>query len=216
MTWGAVLAVKPLSAAKSRLGGSDEDRGGLVLAMLDDVLAAVTAAGLVALVVTPDPEIASLAAGAGARAVGEPAGAAGLNAAFQHGQRALLERVSAVSSVVFLQADLPALTATQLRSALAAHTRLVETESAQSFVADSTGTGTAALLRPADLPDAPFFGSDSAAAHRRAGAHDLVARAAEAAGWTGLRRDVDTRADLADAARIGVGPATSRWLRARS
>jgi 2-phospho-L-lactate guanylyltransferase len=46
------------------------------------------------------------------------------------------------------------------------------------------------------------FGIRSAAAHRESGAHELDGA------WPSLRRDVDTGADLAEAAALGVGAAT--------
>lgn len=46
------MAVKRLPEAKSRLGGTADDRAELVVAMLVDVLAAVVQAGLTPLVVT--------------------------------------------------------------------------------------------------------------------------------------------------------------------
>ncbi|MFT4201743.1 NTP transferase domain-containing protein, partial [Gordonia sp. (in: high G+C Gram-positive bacteria)] len=166
VAWGAVLAVKPLPEAKSRLTGAVGDRSSLVLAMLADVLAATSAAGVTALVVTPDPRIAAAAAAAGAHTADEPVAGGGLNAAFVHGQHELTGRIGAVDGVVLLQADLPALTAADLRSAITAHEA---TTAEQTFVADLAGTGTSALLRPAAITRAPLFGADSAARHRGAG-----------------------------------------------
>lgn len=215
MTWGAVLAVKPLPEAKTRLAGDDADRAGLVIAMLTDVLTATLAAGLTPLVVTPDATITALAAETGAATAGEPAGG-GLNPAFRHGQRQLVDRLPGLHGVVFLQADLPAITGEQLTVLLDAHRRSTGEQHRQSFVADSAGTGTAALVRPIDLDEEPRFGTDSAAAHRAAGVIDLVAAAGDPPHvWAGLRRDVDTVSDLDEAAFLGVGPATSKWLRER-
>jgi 2-phospho-L-lactate guanylyltransferase len=73
------------------------------------------------------------------------------------------------------------------------------------FVADAAGTGTT-LLTAAGVPLDPRFGRDSAAAHAGAGAVPLDG------GWPGLRRDVDTPADLAAAVRLGVGTATAALL----
>ncbi|NNG96219.1 RNA degradosome polyphosphate kinase [Gordonia araii NBRC 100433] len=217
VTWGAVLAVKPLPQAKTRLNGEADDRAALVLAMLSDALAAAADAGLASLVVTPDPRIAKAARSAGALTADEPADSRGLNAAFVHGQRVLADHDPAVDSVVFLQADLPAASADGLLAALSAHEQRTDSLHRQSFIADLDGTGTAALLRPVDVDEPPLFGPDSAAAHRRAGVVDLTPgdEAGDGA-WSGLRADVDTLADLTRAARIGVGAATAEWLRARS
>jgi 2-phospho-L-lactate guanylyltransferase len=69
-------------------------------------------------------------------------------------------------------------------------------------VADAPGTGTVLLTAPPGVPLDPRFGVGSAAAHRASGAVPLTGP------WPSLRRDVDTAADLADAARLGLGPAT--------
>ncbi len=236
MTWGAVLAVKPLPQAKSRLDGHVPDRAELVLAMLSDALAAARAAGLTTLVVTPDHRIAAAARAAGALTADEPGGTGGgLNAAFAHGQRELAAHDRAIDAVVFLQADLPAVTAAHLRAAIAAHESATGPHRVQSFVADRSGSGTAALLRPLLVTAPPLFGPESAAAHRRAGVVEITPSDDDRAGadggsgpladipapgaadpWAGLRLDVDTLADLARAAQTGVGPATALWLRARS
>lgn len=68
------------------------------------------------------------------------------------------------------------------------------------FVPDLAGTGTTAYAAPYDA-FAPRFGSDSRAAHRAAGAHELTAPAR----W---RNDVDTLADLERAVGLGLGEAT--------
>ena len=215
------MAVKFLPEAKTRLAGGADDRAELVLAMLTDVLAVVVDAGLIPLVVTPDPRITAAAHNSGAFTADEPDHAArpggGLNAAFTHGQHTLVAQNPQVRSVVLLQADLPAITATQLRAVIARHAESTDPAHRQSFVTDSAGTGTAALLRPVEITSAPHFGANSADAHRTSGALDTVALTPASTDlWAGLRRDVDTLADLAKAAEIGVGPATAAWLRARS
>ena len=52
----------------------------------------------------------------------------------------------------------------------------------------------------------PRFGGDSAAAHARSGALPLTGS------WPGLRRDVDTGADLQGAVRLGTGRHTTAVL----
>lgn len=211
-----MLAVKPLPEAKTRLGGSAHDRAALVVAMLVDVIGAAAGAGMVPLVVTPDARIAGAAREAGALVVGEPADASGLNAAFSHGQRELRDLDPAIDAVMFLQADLPAVTSEALRSALAVHRGATDAWRPQSFVADSAGVGTAALLRPLTVVDPPLFGPHSAASHRRAGAVEIAAPTTADDPWRGLRTDVDTVADLRVAADIGVGAATAEWLHLRA
>ena len=98
-----------------------------------------------------------------------------------------------------MAADLPALGAAELARALgeAAHAR-------QAFVADTAGTGTTLYTAGPGVVFSPRFGPGSREAHRSAGAVELLLP-----GLDGLRRDVDTIADLRDAARIGLGPHTS-------
>ena len=62
------------------------------------------------------------------------------------------------------------------------------------------------LAAPACLPLDPRFGVGSAAAHAASGALPL------GGDWPTLRRDVDTPADLAAAARLGPGPRTAARL----
>ncbi|MEV7226533.1 NTP transferase domain-containing protein [Polymorphospora sp. NPDC051019] len=67
------------------------------------------------------------------------------------------------------------------------------------FLADAPGTGTVLLTAPPGVPLDPRFGVDSAARHAASGALPLTG------GWPTLRRDVDTPADLAAAAGLGLG-----------
>jgi 2-phospho-L-lactate guanylyltransferase len=48
-----------------------------------------------------------------------------------------------------------------------------------------------------------LFGVGSAGRHEQSGAHPLAGE------WSGLRRDVDTAADLREAAALGLGEHTS-------
>ena len=128
--------------------------------------------------------------------------AAGLNAAFTHGAR----RNGTVRSVgvAALAADLPALRPEELAAALDAATRA----GTRSYVPDADGTGTVLLAARAGTDLNPRFGPGSAAAHARSGALPL------AGDWPGLRRDVDTPADLAAALGLGVGRYTAELVSA--
>lgn len=171
---GVVIAVKDLTAAKSRLASefSGADRTRLVLAMFVDT---VTAAGSVSVVdsvtvVTPDPVVADTARQIGARVLDEPSASgardpeARLNAAFSAAAAALrvdhaprdrhgnpgaapADRVD----IVALQADLPALRPAELAQAYA-----TAVSGGRSVVVDHHGTGTAALIlkNSADEPRA--------------------------------------------------------------
>ncbi|QBJ95147.1 2-phospho-L-lactate guanylyltransferase [Rhodococcus sp. ABRD24] len=211
-----LIAVKDLRRAKTRLAESLSafDRTDLVVAMLRDTLATLVATEAPAgapnpisgiTVVTPDPTVAAIAGEFGVRHWPDPAsappGESGLNAALAAAEAGLRTH-SDPTDVVALQADLPALRATELFDALARARAL-----GRAIVVDHTGTGTAALF--ACGPHyrlEPRFGPDSAARHAASGAHILDGD------WPGLRQDVDTVADLAAAARLGLGPATRACL----
>jgi 2-phospho-L-lactate/phosphoenolpyruvate guanylyltransferase len=197
--WTAVIAVKPLSAAKSRLRGAvpDARHADLALAMLRDTVAAALGCAVVGgvLVVTDDAGAARAAASLGARVVPDRPGA-GLNAALSFGAdvAAGVTRPRAA-----LAGDLPALRPHQLAAALALARR-------RSFVADVEGSGTVLLAAPAGVPLDPRFGPGSAAAHAASGAQAL------SGDWAGLRQDVDTAADLRSALALGAGRYTSELL----
>jgi 2-phospho-L-lactate/phosphoenolpyruvate guanylyltransferase len=197
--WTAVIPVKPLNGAKSRLRGAVPDgwHAQLALAMLRDTVVAVRACPVVrdVLVVTDDPAAAQAVAALGGRAVPDRPGA-GLNAALRFGADVVagLTRPRAA-----LAADLPALRVDELAAALALAGR-------RSFVADAEGTGTVLLAAPPGVPLDPRFGAGSAAAHAGSGA------AALAGDWPGLRQDVDTPADLRTVMKLGAGQCTSQLL----
>lgn len=202
-SWTVVVPVKRLPAAKSRLRGAlpAVPHEELALALAADTVRAVLACPAVAgvLVVTDDARVAAELAAAGARIVPD-APDAGLNAAFRHGAAT----AGRDAGVIGLTADLPALRAAELAAALAAVA--AGPPGVRRFVADAAGDGTVLLAAPAGVPLVPRFGVGSAAAHAASGALPL------AGDWPSLRRDVDTPADLAAAARIGLGPRTTALL----
>ncbi|HEX5740990.1 MAG TPA: 2-phospho-L-lactate guanylyltransferase [Pilimelia sp.] len=185
--------VKRRDQAKSRLAVPAPLRAALAEAMLRDVLAAVRPVAPVT-VVTPDPSWGRL----GAPLLGEPG--RGLSIAVAHAAR-----VAAGGPVAVLVADMPALRPAELAAALAA-----AREVPWGLVADTAGTGTALLAARDAAALRPAFGPGSRSRHRAAGAADLTG----AADVPGLRRDVDTLADLRAAAALGVGQATARLLAA--
>jgi 2-phospho-L-lactate guanylyltransferase len=198
----AVVPVKRLGAAKSRLRGAVDDARhvDLALAMLRDTLTAVVACTEVSdvLVVTDDPAVTAAAAALGARAVPDAPGA-GLNAAVAFGADAAvgLHRRRAV-----LTGDLPALRPHDLAEAL----RAAGGVGGRHFLRDSAGTGTVLLTAASGVPLGPLFGVGSAAAHAGSGATELTGA------WPALRHDVDTPADLAAVRAMGVGPHTAAIL----
>jgi len=198
--WTAVIPVKRLGAAKSRLRGAvpDARHQELALAMVRDTVAAVLACAEVAelLVVTDDPAVARAVADLGARAVPDRPDA-GLNAALRFGADVVagLSRRRAA-----LTGDLPALRADELGSALRA-------AGGRSLVPDAGGSGTVLLTAPPGVALDPRFGAGSAAAHAASGAWPL------SGGWPGLRQDVDTAADLNIVLGLGAGEHTCALLR---
>jgi 2-phospho-L-lactate guanylyltransferase len=198
---GVIIAVKHLSAAKTRLAAlfQPQLRERVVLAMLVDTITAARAVDGVdcVTVVTPDQTAARVARELGAAVLADPAPSQGRDPL----NNAILAAVHAVSNqvsnIVVLQGDLPALRTDELTEALTA-----ARSNPRSFVADRPRTGTAALFAFGVEPD-PHFGANSAARHRDSGAVELLG------GWPGLRCDIDTPEDLAEAQRLGMGAATT-------
>ncbi len=199
---GLIIAVKQLSAAKSRLAAllAADARERLVLAMLVDTIAAardVAGVGSVT-VVTPDPAAASAARDLGAAVVADPT-PQGHPDPLNNAILAASGLVSAATpNLVVLQGDLPALRPSELADAL-----LAAVAHPRSFVADRQGTGTSALFA-CGVPLDPLFGTGSADRHRTSGAVELHGT------WPGLRCDIDTPDDLAQARILGLGAATAR------
>jgi 2-phospho-L-lactate/phosphoenolpyruvate guanylyltransferase len=211
-SWALVVPVKRLAVAKTRLRstsiGVPHDR--LVLALAQDTVRAALACPLVTelLVVTDDPVATAALARLGAQVVPDKPDA-GLNAAISYGA-ALIDPAHWVAA---LTADLPALRPAELAAAL----RATATTQRRGFVPDAAGTGTTLLATPPGVPLDPRFGTGSAARHLASEARDLTRRPGESEGaWPSVRRDVDTRADLAEAERLGLGPHTSALWRVRA
>ncbi|HWE89323.1 MAG TPA: 2-phospho-L-lactate guanylyltransferase [Pseudonocardiaceae bacterium] len=215
-----VIPVKTLDQAKSRLrGAADGGVGGqaeheaLVLALVRDTALAAAATANVrrVLVVTSDRTVAALLAEDGVESTDDPpAGsrhtgshAAGLNAAVAHGAAVLLRR-DRRARVAALQADLPALRAEDLATALA------EADGRRAFCADRQGTGSTLLVAAPGGPLDPRFGVGSAAAHTSSGAVSI------GASLPSLRCDVDTAEDLSAACALGLGRHTAALVGATS
>jgi 2-phospho-L-lactate guanylyltransferase len=195
-----VVPVKTLDRAKTRLtsatGGDPVSHAALALALaMDTVSAALNTPGVRRVVaVTSDPAVAAEMAALGVESVPEPA-EPGLNAALEHGARAL--RAARVGA---LQADLPALRSSELQAALEA------AGDRRAFVPDRQGTGTTLLLAAPGGDLDPRFGVGSAGQHRISGAIALFGP------WPSLRCDVDTEEDLRLAQTLGLGAHTANAL----
>jgi 2-phospho-L-lactate guanylyltransferase len=200
ITWSVLMPVKVLSEAKSRLAGlAGPRRGELALAVACDTVTAVMRTGQAAraIVITDDPVAASALRELGAQVIpDEPRD--GLNAALRHGAAVAAQGWPA-SGTAALSADLPALRPAELARALAAAAAWPN-----AFVADAAGDGTTLYTAAPGVAFRPAFGLASRARHAAGGAIEL--------GLTdvpGLRRDVDTPADLRGAAELGLGPRTA-------
>jgi 2-phospho-L-lactate guanylyltransferase len=194
-----LVPVKALDGAKSRLAVlGEETRRALVLAMLEDVLAAVRAAhdGPL-LLLSSDSVYDELAAHHRAQRI--PDQASGFRSAVQHALR--LEEVRSTGAALVLPADLPQIMPDEVAALIE------ETRRAGVVLVPSADGGTSALgLRPPDAI-AVAYGPDSAAEHRRrahAAGHPLSEPLLPR-----LDVDIDTPDDL-HKVRDLVGAATAR------
>ncbi len=203
LTWVAVVPVKRLDLAKSRLdAGADGRRPELARAFATDTVAALRAVPevRVVVVVCGDEQAAGAVRGPGVVILDEPV-PGGLNQAAAAGIAWAREH-DGDAAVAVVSADLPALRARDVSTLLdlaAAHPRAV--------VADREGTGTTILTALPGIDIEPRFGADSLARHRDSGAVVV-----SAPGLIRAARDVDTAGHLAEAIALGVGPATARVL----
>jgi 2-phospho-L-lactate/phosphoenolpyruvate guanylyltransferase len=203
-TWTAVLPVKVLARAKSRLAVlAGSRRADLALALASDTVSAVVTCPDVArvIVVTSDAKAGSRLAALGAVVVpDEPDG--GLNAALRHGAAVASDRWPD-SGVAALAADLPALRPGELRRALRA---AAAAAGGAAFMPDAAGIGTTMYAVAPGVAFRPMFGGASRARHAAAGAIELSLDSVP-----GLRRDVDTPEDLRAAVALGAGFRTAAF-----
>lgn len=200
LTWSLVVPVKMLAQAKSRLAVlAGPARPALALAVAADTVSAALACAQVrqVIVVTDDNLAASRLGRLGATVVADEPGA-GLNPALAHGAGEAVAR-DPLSGVAALSADLPALRPDELGRALRRAAGWP-----QAIVPDAAGTGTTLYTARPGVPFRPRFGPGSRRGHIDGGAHEIRLE-----DLRGLRRDVDTAADLVEAAALGLGPATA-------
>ena len=187
----AVIPVGALERAKSRLGANldAEERRDLVIGLLERTLEATTASPGIwrTIVVSPDDEVAVLAAVAGATVVRQAS--RGLNQGL--GEARDVAVAAGATAVLVVPADLPRISPAAIADVLAVLERgdppLV------AIVPDRHGRGTnALLLAPPDVIEFSF-GGDSRAAHRHA-AEAVCTQVVELDGPLAL--DLDTPEDL--------------------
>jgi len=196
-TWSVVIPVKVLAQAKSRLAGlTGPRRGELALALACDTVTAVLECdGAARVIVVTDDQVAAVTlAGLGALVVPDKP-RDGLNAALRHGAAHVGARWPG-SGTAALSADLPALRPAELCGALRAAQAWPT-----AFVADAAGDGTTLYTAAPGAAFRPTFGLASRARHAAGGAAELALD-----GIPGLRRDVDTPSDLRGAVALGLGP----------
>lgn len=194
----AVVPVKALARAKSRLSLPDRQRQALALAIALDTVTALNSCPEVAavVVVTADPTVASVARRLPVQVV--PDDADGLDAAVAAGV-AVATTQRPGDGVLVVPADLPCLRAVDVTEVLA----LAYGASSGAFVPDRPGTGTTMVVQGAGGHAITRYGPGSAARHADLGMralHDAPLRA---------RHDVDTVDDLHRATALGLGASTT-------
>jgi 2-phospho-L-lactate guanylyltransferase len=187
------------------------ERAELALAMLTDVVRACIDSEQFAIVavISGDSEVHWHARELGAKPLAEPKTLTGLNEGLTFGQRYLGRRMAA-SELVILPADVPLVTADDVRAVVDALG-----EGGERVVMVRAGdNGTNALaMRPVEA--IPMrFGRDSADAHASA-AREAGVELAELE-IERLRFDVDAAADVEAMASMAVGAATRGWIDARA
>jgi 2-phospho-L-lactate guanylyltransferase len=196
----AIVPVKALELAKSRLDLPDRSRRSLAVAFAQDTVSTLAAAPLVTavVVVTSDPVVAQAVAPSGAQVV--PDGGLGLDAAVGLGS-AVATVARPGTAVLVVPADLPCLRAVDVARVLAT---ALGTDGA--FVPDRSGHGTTMVVVPAGRPVLTSYGDGSAVRHAALGLAVLRGAPVRA------RHDVDTLTDLDRAAALGLGAATTAVL----
>jgi 2-phospho-L-lactate/phosphoenolpyruvate guanylyltransferase len=204
----AIIPIKDLSGAKQRLSGllSAEERRALGLAMLEDVLSALSRAkGLSGiLLVSSDAQACDMAARYGARILADTA-SPGLNPAVSAAARLLASE--GVAAALVLHGDIPLAAPGEIEALLEA----LDPAPAIAIAPDSAHSGTnAMLLCPPDL--IPFrYGVNSFQAHLQEAAKcGITARVLD---LPGLAFDVDTQNDLISLAAAAQASRAQHLLR---
>ncbi len=199
-----VIPVRDPASAKSRLAVGDDPaaharRAALAAAIALDTVTAARAAREVGEVIVVGTLASALD---GVQVLDDPG--YGLLVAVGAG----LAAADPAAPTAVLLGDLPALQPADLDAALVA-----ASEHHWAFVPDAEGTGTTLVTAAAGLPHALRFGEGSAEQHRDAGYAEL-----DVPERSGLRRDIDTPAQLAALAELAaagavlLGPRTAALL----
>ncbi|MEA2503091.1 MAG: 2-phospho-L-lactate/phosphoenolpyruvate guanylyltransferase [Actinomycetota bacterium] len=195
-----LIPVKRLSESKLRLAGvlGPPQRRRLALSMLADVLLAAAGWPL-RMVVTSDPDVASVADSAGWSIVSDPG--AGLNDAVAEGTS--LSTSAGATALLVLPFDVPLVTGRELEALFATDADVV--------VARSDDGGTSGLLRRPPGAITARFGPDSARSHARAASN--AGLRVKSLRLPGLSLDVDDPGDLRRLAASGLDHASVKVAR---
>lgn len=203
----AIIPIRSLESAKSRLGGQldAEERQELVAGLLDRTLRAAGAVDSIesVVVVSPDPAVLRAASAAGATPVGQAG--SGLNEGLRIACR--WATADGATALLVMPGDLPAISPSTIGAIVEAAAACVEPGRALvAVVSDRHGRGTNVLLVSPPDAIAFAFGPDSRAAHlgaaRTAGAVVVEIESP-------LALDLDLPEDLILAEELGLLDPTS-------
>jgi len=202
----AVIPVKMLQDSKTRLSEvlKPQERQSLTLAMLEDILSAVTSSSGVdrTAVVSPDSKAQEFAESFGAAYLLEKE--QGLNHAVE--QATLWCMQNNARSVLVLPADIPLITSSDVN-------RMISLCSSEECIAiaPSRNGGTNALLQKPPNLITPFFGPESFKRHlAEASSRGIMTRVYRA---QNVSLDIDSPEDLESLLRIGGQTASHRFLK---
>ncbi|PKH42226.1 2-phospho-L-lactate guanylyltransferase [Nocardioides alpinus] len=195
----AVVPVKPLGLAKTRLAVPAGHRQALALAFALDTIAALTETSYVVgvLVVTSDETVADRVARQGVRVTADRG--TGLGPAVREGIR-VATSWHPDNGVAVVPGDLPCLSSQDVTDVL--DEAAADPSGRGVYVPDRAGTGTTFVVQASGLAALTRYGPDSAARHRALGLRALDGAP------PGARHDVDTLADLREAMALGAGSRT--------
>lgn len=190
----AVVPVKPLGLAKSRLALPTEQRRALALAFALDTVAALSETACVAaiVVVTTDPEVERCLQDQPVELLRETG--TGLSAAVRSGCLLAISRWPS-AGVLVVPADLPCLSSEAVTTVVG-----LAPSGECAFVPDRGSGGTTLVLSPPGRTVRAEYGPGSAARHRALGLVSLDDAPVR------TRQDVDTIHDLRAAVVLGLGP----------
>lgn len=197
--WTVVIPQKDLRLAKSRMDLDQAARRQVVVAMLQDTVAAASEVESVdrIIVVCDTTRDVGVFAHSGLIAHVNQMGG-GLNASLEAGA-ALAREVQPGCNVAVLPGDLPGLRPIDLARALDLAIR-----NSRSFVTDASGSGTTLLAATSGRELRAAYGESSSALHALSGAVEIGS-----GGELGsLRHDVDSLADLRTVVAAGHGSRT--------